>query len=177
MPSKKRLNTSRKGRQRKTRYFVDRNLGSYYLPLQLRQAGLEITVHDDVYLQTERDPLIFYQCGVKKLVVITSDTRFRKSFPHMAAVALGHTTVIAFSQNNYKSDVRGAAFIKALPEIEKTLRKYGRKNFIGVVGMNGTFRVCDESPLPQRKQCDLRDWESYEHVCRDAGVLALAPKH
>jgi predicted nuclease of predicted toxin-antitoxin system len=123
VPSKKRSSISRRGRQRRTRYFIDRSLGSYYLPLQLRQANLDITVHDDVYPQTERDPLIFYQCGKKGLVVITSDTSFRKSFPHMAAIALGKTSVIAFSNNNYKSNVRGNAFLKALPQIEPLLSK------------------------------------------------------
>jgi hypothetical protein len=129
-----------------------------------------------VYLPTERDPLIFYESGKKGLVVITSDTTFRKSFPHMAAVALGCTTIIAFTQNNFKSEIRGNAFITALPKIEQALRKHRKRNFIGVVGMNGSFRVCDESPLPQRKQCDPLDWYSYEDVCRQAGVLAFRPE-
>lgn len=147
------------------------------MPEQLRRAGLEIVVHDDLYRQTERDPLIFYECGKKKLVVITSDAAFRKSFPHMTAIAFGKTTVIAFTQNNYKSEIRGDALIKAKPLIEGALRKHARRYFIGVVGMNGTFRICDESPLPTRKTCDARDWESYEQVCQAEGVLPLGPKH
>ena len=139
---------------------------------------MEITVHDDLYKQCERDPLIFYECGKKNLVVITSDAAFRKSFPHMAAVALGKTTVIAFTQNNYKGEGRGRAFIKAKPLIENALRKHRKRKryFIGMVGMNGTFRVCDESPLPTRKTCDIKDWDSYEQVCRNEGVLPLRPK-
>ncbi|MGB6159344.1 MAG: hypothetical protein WBH45_13745 [Acidobacteriaceae bacterium] len=130
-----------------------------------------------MYLQTERDPLIFYECGKKGMLVLTSDTTFRKSFPHMAAIAHGRTTVVAFSQNNYKSEVRGNAFLKARPLIEKAFREHQRRvrYFIGVVGMNGTFRICEESPLPERKSCDPRDWESYEQVCRDEGVLAFRP--
>ena len=147
------------------------------MPLQLREAGLNIVVHDDIYQQTERDPWIFYECGLKKLIVITSDTLFMKSFPHMAAIALAHTIVIAFTNNNYKGQVRGDAFIKARGMIEAALSKHKGGYFIGVVGMTGTFRVCSESPLPSRKTCQPEDWESYERVCKTAGVLAFAPKH
>jgi hypothetical protein len=134
-------------------------------------------VHDDVYQQTERDPWIFYECGIKNLIVITSDALFMKSFPHMAAISLAHTIVIAFTNNKHKSEVRGAAFIKARSLIEKAIIEHKRKYFIGTVGTHGTFRVCSESPIPSRKTCQPADWESYERVCEKAGVLALAPKH
>ena len=45
--------------------------------------------------------------------------------------------------------------------------------FVGVVGNKGTFRISAASPRPSRKLCDARDWESYEKVCKEAGVLAL----
>lgn len=91
----------------------------------------------------------------------------------MAAIALGKTTVITFSQNNHKSEVRGRAIIKARGAIEDSIREHAGKYFIGVVGMNGSFRVCEESPLPTRKSCDQRDWDSYDQVCREERVLAL----
>ena len=163
----------------KNQYFLDRNLGSVFLPKQLRQAGLDITVHDDVYQQTERDPWIFYDRGKRGFIVVTSDTSFMKSFPHMAAIALARTIVLAFSNNNYKAEVRGNAFLKALPNIEWEIKKHRRKRklnyFIAVIGMTGTFRVKAEAPLPHRKTCDVKDWESYQDVCRVEGVLALGP--
>jgi hypothetical protein len=152
-------------------------LGSVLLPKQLREAGLDITVHDDIYQPTERDPWIFYDRGKRGFIVITSDTAFMKSFPHMAAIALARTTVLAFSHNNYKSDVRGRAFLKALPKIEKEIVEHqkdpGRKYFVAVVGMAGTLTVRAESPLPHRKTCDAKDWESYERVCQAEGILAF----
>lgn len=142
---------------------------------------MDVTIHDDLYVQTERDPWIFYECGKQSFVVITSDTEFMKSFPHMAAIALARTTVLAFSNNNYKSDVRGNAFLRALPRITAELSKHKkRKNnryFIGIVGMKGTLTVKAEAPLPYRKTCDPKDWESYARVCVAEGVLMLAPEH
>jgi predicted nuclease of predicted toxin-antitoxin system len=152
------------------RFFLDRNLGSIQLSLQLRKAGVDVVVHDDVYEQTERDPWIFYRCGKQGLPVVTSDKDFMKSFPHMAAIALGNTTVIAFSNNNYNSDVRGRAFIKAKAKIERAIRKSKGVRFIGSVGTNGDFKVNERDPNPQRKTCDDRDWESYERVCKSEGV-------
>jgi len=141
-------------------------LGSVYLPRQLRTAGLDVTAHDDIYPQTERDPWIFYDRGKNDFVVVTSDGAFMKSFPHMAAIALGQTIVIAFTQNNYKSEIRGNAFLKARQRIEEAIRSHrtGRKRryFIGVVGMDGSFKIKEESPLPHRKLCDARDWDSYK---------------
>jgi hypothetical protein len=149
-------------------------LGSVHLPKQLRDAGLDITIHDDVYHQTERDPWIYYDRGKASMIVVTSDSMFMKSFPHMAAIALARTTVLAFTSNSEKSAVRGAAFLKALPAIYDELkqRKKGRY-FIGIVGMSGTFRIKEERPLPHRKSCDRSDWESYKRVCDAEGVLAL----
>lgn len=138
---------------------------------------MDITIHDDLYKQTERDPWIFYECGKAGFVVLTSDTEFMKSFTHMAAIAVAQTTVLAFSNNNYKSEVRGDALLKALPRInvELSKRKRRRKNnyFIGIIGMNGTFAIKAEAPLPHRKRCDLLDWESYERVCAMEGILAF----
>ncbi len=140
---------------------------------------MDITVHDDVYQPTERDPWIFYDRGKRGFIVVTSDTAFMKSFPHMAAIALARTSVLAFSHNNYKSEVRGRAFLKALPRIEKEVARHQREHklnyFIAVVGMAGTFTVKAESPMPHRRTCDAKDWESYERVCQAEGVLALIP--
>lgn len=142
---------------------------------------MDITVHDDIYPPTERDPWIFYDRGKLGFTVVTSDTGFMRSFPHMAAIALARTTVLAFSNNNYKSDVRGNAFLKALRKIEREIAKHRRRRkgnyFIAVVGMTGTLTIRAESPLPQRRTCDAKDWESYDRVCRAEGVLALAPSH
>lgn len=141
---------------------------------------MDITVQDETteYCQEERDPWMFYMVGKEGKIVVTSDLRFRKSFPHMVAIALGKTTVIAFTHNSYNSDVRGRAFLKALADIEDAIawHRQRRKNFIGIVGMQGTFRVVEEKPLPYRATCDLRDWESYERVCTAEGVLAFLPE-
>jgi hypothetical protein len=136
-------------------------------------------VHDDIYVQTERDPWVFYECGKNNLVVITSDTAFMKSFPHRAAIAIAKTTFLAFSQNNCKFDVRGNALIKAHAKINDAILKHKKlkKNFIAIIGMTGSFAIKEESPIPHRKTCDPRDWESYERVCSIEGVLALAPAH
>ena len=140
---------------------------------------MDITVHDDVYQQTERDPWIFYERGKLGFVVVTSDTAFMKSFPHMAAISLARTIVLAFSNNNYRSEVRGKAFLRALPRIEREIAKHRRKGthryFVAVIGMMGTFTIRAESPLPHRKICDAKDWESYERVCQEEGVLAFRP--
>ena len=147
-------------------------------PKVLREHGFDLVVHDDEYPQIgSYDPWLFYECGKRKLIVITSDKRFMKSFPHMAAIALGRTTVLAFTNNSYESRIRSAAFIKSFPEMYEHLKRMRGKPFIGSVGMSGEFRIVQVNPWPNRVQCDQRDWDSFEDVCRQEGVLALAPSH
>ncbi len=168
---KRRSNTTQSRKQRDYRFFLDRNLGSLQLPVQLRTAGINVTIHDDVYSRTERDPLIFYECGKKSLIVITSDKKFMKFFPHMAAIALGRTTVLFFGQNNWHSQVRGDAFLKARKSIIHALDKQ-TENFIGCIRTDGIFKIVDKKPKPARKLCDPKDWESYRRVCQMEGVIA-----
>jgi hypothetical protein len=168
---KRQSNTTQSRKQRDHRFFLDRNLGSLQLPLQLRTAGINITIHDDIYARTERDPWIFYDCGKKGLIVITSDKKFTKFFPHMAAIALGKTTVLFFSNNKWHSQVRGDAFLKAHKSVIRTLNKQ-TENFIGCIRTDGTFKVVDKKPRPSRKLCDPKDWDSYRRVCQMEGVVA-----
>jgi predicted nuclease of predicted toxin-antitoxin system len=172
VPSKRRLATSRKKKQLEHEpcFLLDRSLGRYKLAAQLRAAGMNVIAGDDVYPETERDPWIFYDCGKQGRVVITSDKDFMKSFPHMAAVSLGNTTVIAFTSNNYNSNARGRAFMRARGKVSRALLGSNGIGFIGSVGMEGTFSIVQASPTPNKKYCDERDWKSYERVCASEGV-------
>jgi hypothetical protein len=163
--SKKPSGTSKPPKPRKYRFFLDRNLGGIELPKRLRNAGKEIVVHDDVYVPTERDPWIFYECGKKGLIVVTSDKLFMKSFPHMAAIALGRTTVFSFSNNNYNGSIRATAFIAATRAMDKLLREHEGEPFIATIGMKGTVELNVVNPRPTRKACELADWNSYATVC------------
>jgi hypothetical protein len=110
------------------------------------------------------------------MIVITSDKSFMKSFPHMAAIALGRTTVLFFSKNNWRSNIRGEAFLIARSRIFHALKKQP-SNFIACVGMGGSFNIIEDKPKPTRKYCDPLDWESYERVCQSEGIVAEAPKN
>lgn len=168
---KRRSNTARQKR-RKYRFFLDRNLGAYDLATQLRKADVDVTVHDAIYARTERDPWVFYNCGKDGFIVITSDKTFTRSFPHMAAIQLGRTTVLYFSNNNYKSQVRGEAFLAARTAIMRALKRHQGVPFIGSIGKDGAFTILDNAPRPLRKLCDARDWESYRRVCQSEGIEA-----
>jgi predicted nuclease of predicted toxin-antitoxin system len=171
VPSKRRSATSRKKKQldRQPSFLIDRSLGRLQLLLQLHAAGIDVTAGDDVYDETERDPWIFYKCGKEGKIVLTADKDFMRSFPHMAAIALGKTTVIAFTSNNYNSAARGRAFIRAQSRIFRAIND-SETNFIGSVGMDSTFVILERSPFPNRKYCDEKDWNSYERVCKAEGI-------
>jgi len=94
-----------------------------------------------------------------------------KSFPHMAAIALGKTTVLFFSKNNWHSQVRGDAFLAAKSSIIHALKKQ-KEHFLACIGMGGSFTIVDKEPRPMRKTCNPQDWESYRRVCESEGIIA-----
>jgi len=177
VPSKRRLAISRTKKQLEHEpcFLLDRSLGRHKLALQLRAAGLDVVAGDELYPETERDPWIFYDCGKQGKVVVTADKEFMKSFPHMAAISLGNTTVIAFTSNNYNSHVRGRAFIKAKSKVYRAILRSGGVGFIASLGMEGTFSIVNASPTPSKKYCDERDWKSYERVCFSEGLAYKTP--
>ncbi len=173
--SKKPSGTSKPPKPHKYRFFLDRNLGGVELPKRLRNAGKDVVVHDDIYVPTERDPWIFYECGKKGLVVVTADKLFMKSFPHMAAIALGRTTVLSFSNNNYNGGIRATAFIDATRAIDQVFRQHMGEPFIATIGVKGTVQVNVVNPRPTRKICEMADWNSYAAVCKAEGIRPDMP--
>ena len=103
------------------RFLADRNLGRYLFVDSLKGSGVDITPHDDVYDQLERDPWIFYECG-KGVVVITADTLFMKYFPHMAAIELGRTKIVAFANSNSMAAMKAKAFRQRRRQSQNMLR-------------------------------------------------------
>lgn len=163
MPSKRRLNTP-ENPPPKYRFLLDRNLGARDLKEQLSREGLDITAHDDVFEKLERDPWIFYWAGKNEYVLVTADLKFKGLFTHQLAVALGKTAVLSFTGRTFNSDLRGKAFLRALPKIQRLLRKQPRP-FIATIQMSGEVRLDTPNPTPSRRKVDPRDWESYERVC------------
>ncbi len=101
--------------------------------------------------------------------MITGDRKFMRSFPHMAAIALGRTTVIAFTAKNYNSMIRGRAMISARARIVRALRN-NEAPFIGSVSADGAFNILETKPKPLRLQCNQLDWDSYRRALEAEGV-------
>jgi hypothetical protein len=81
--------------------------------------------------------------------------------------------VIAFTNNNYKSQVRGDAFIKARKLIEKSLASHKGAYFVGVVGTNGVWRQANVPVNDNQKSRLSLELLSSSLVCAvDAGWAA-----
>lgn len=168
MPSKRRLDTLA-SKPPDPKFLLDRNLGAYQLKAQLSNEGFDVTAHDEIFGQLERDPWIFYWAGKNNYALVTADLSFKKLFTHQAAIALGRTAVFSFSGANFNSVARGRAFSKARPSILRMLRKQQRP-FIATILFNGVIHIDSTNPRPRRKKVDPRDWASYEQVCKAEGI-------
>lgn len=100
-----------------------------------------------------------------------------KLVPHMAAVELGRTKVVAFASNKHTAAVKAKAFLLAEKRIMRAIVKSKDKGFIGVVDMGGGFRVQEPNPRAPRKRCDQKDMASYARVCDAEGILFLVEEN
>jgi hypothetical protein len=107
--------------------------------------------------------------------VVTSDRLFMKSFPHMAAIALGRTKVLSLSNDNYNGAVGATAFINATKAIASALDQHKGEPFIATVGMQGSLEINVVNPRPTRKACEQADWDSYLAVCRAERIKPEMP--
>lgn len=148
---------------------MDRNLGAHDLKNELVLNGLDVTVHDTLFAQQERDPWIFYWAGKNDYVLVTADLDFKRLFTHQAAITLGRTAVLSFTGSTYNSEIRAKAFLKAKSKIFRILKNQPRP-FIATIWLGGEIHLDNPNPSPNRNRVDRKDWESYERVCKAEGI-------
>jgi hypothetical protein len=105
-------------------FFVDRSLGSEFVPAALRCENERVIVHDEHFRdQDTRDVVWLGEAGKKGWVALTKDARVRTNV--LERTALLSARVAAFMLG--RGDLRGAdmarAFVLALPRMKKVLRR------------------------------------------------------
>ncbi len=100
-------------------------------------------IHDDHFAPDEQDINWLKVAGKKSWIVLTKDSRIR--YRALEKTALMNSGVAAFILTS--ADLNGKEmaeiFVKALPAISKTIRKY-QKPFIAKITRNGKVAVLDK---------------------------------
>jgi len=122
-------------------FFIDRSLGRKIIPNALRQAGEEVTTHDEHFPQDTHDEIWLTEAGRRGWIVLTKDKHIRYRSNEVAALLSANVRAFILTA---KGDLTGAEmaqiFIKALPAIQRMAAKTPPP-FIARVQRNGTVEL------------------------------------
>jgi hypothetical protein len=106
-------------------FFVDRDLGKKKFPRLLREAGVEVRIHDDFFPQDEDDEVWLAAVGRRQWFVISNDERIRYREPARLAIEEAKVGVFIFaSPGHLKAEEKAKIFIDALPKIRRFIETH-----------------------------------------------------
>ena len=120
-------------------YFIDRALGSNVAPDILRNAGLDVRIHDKIFPRDAADIEWIPVVAERGWVILTKDTRIRYNPLELRVVENSGARMFVLASKNLTGLQMGEAFTKAGRSMERFL---GRKQppFIAKVYKDGTVR-------------------------------------
>jgi PIN like domain len=110
------------------------------VPQALREAGLTVVIHDEVFRPGTPDHIWLREAGRKGWIVLTKDTRIRYRENEKRALKEAGVAAFVFSGKDLTGSEIGASIVKALPKMQRLIRKT-RRPFIAVVTRGGDVRL------------------------------------
>jgi predicted nuclease of predicted toxin-antitoxin system len=104
-------------------YFIDRSLGDRILAEALRKHGVTVQVHKDHFPPDAKDEDWLRAVGKQRWVVLTKDKMLRYRETETSTLLAAKVRAFVLTSGNLRADEMAAAFMKALPKMERLLRK------------------------------------------------------
>ena len=141
MKSRKRSGASSKSKPLKPPvFFLDRNLGKKEIAAALRQANIEVQVHDDHFPPDARDEDWLSEVGRRGWIVLTKDARIRYRTSELAALVRARVSAFVLTSGNLCGAEMAEIFIKALPTMCRFAARYSPP-FIAKITKNGSVSM------------------------------------
>jgi predicted nuclease of predicted toxin-antitoxin system len=121
-------------------FFIDRSLGKKAVADALRQANLEVHVHDEYFPRDARDEEWLAEVGRRGWVVLTKDTRIRYRAAELAALMRSGVTAFVLTSGNLRGAEMAEIFLKALPAICRLVARY-TPPFVASVTKSGSVSL------------------------------------
>ena len=140
--SRKRSATKRTAPPERFRVFIDECLGRHAVPDALRSAGVTVTLHHELFPEgTDDVAWLSALAGQADLIVFTKDARIRRRTIERQAMEAARLKVFALSSGNLPGADQAAAFVRALPKIQRLARTSGP--FIARVTATGAVALTE----------------------------------
>jgi predicted nuclease of predicted toxin-antitoxin system len=107
-----------------TVFFIDRSLGVEPIRAELIREGLVVEIHDDHFVRDEEDRVWLRAVGERGWVVLTKDQRLRYRPLEIAALRASNARVFVLTAGNLRGGEIAAAFVTALPRMQRILRSH-----------------------------------------------------
>jgi len=113
-------------------FFLDRNLGRKAVADALRQASVEVHVHDEHFPPDARDEEWLAEVGKRGWIVLTKDTRIRYRSSELAALVKAEISAFVLTAGNLRGEEMAAVFVEALPAIRRFVARYSPPLVAGI---------------------------------------------
>jgi len=123
-------------------FFIDRSIGKKAVAEPLREAGLNIVLHDDEFPQDALDEQWLTVVGERRWFVITRDDRIRYRRLEAEAVRSAKVGMFVIVSKNLTGPQTAEVIIKALSRIRRFINKY-RRPFIAKIYRDGKVEKLD----------------------------------
>ncbi|MGH9863441.1 MAG: hypothetical protein ACRD35_08465 [Candidatus Acidiferrales bacterium] len=104
-------------------FFLDRSLGSKIIARALRDAGLDVHVHDDHFPPDALDEDWLPTVGQRGWVVLTKDTRIRYRAAELAAVRRANVRLFSLIAKDLQGPEMAQIFVRAVPSIRRLVQR------------------------------------------------------
>jgi PIN like domain len=117
---KTRKNPAPQKKQTKVCFFVDRSIGAHLVPKVIRDAGIDVIVHDEYFTDPETEDSIWLTvAGQKRWVVLTHDEKIRYRPQEKQALLSANTLVIVITGGHKRGIDIAERVAKVLPKMLK----------------------------------------------------------
>jgi len=120
-------------------FFIDRCMGKNTIAEPLREAGLQIELHDDHFPIDAQDDQWLPAVGRKGWYVITRDERIRYRHLETTAARQARVGMFVVVSKNLTGPQSAEIILKAIPRIRRFIKNH-RRPFIAKIYRDGTVK-------------------------------------
>ncbi len=121
-------------------FFVDRSLGEREVPETLRQAGLNVVAHDEVFAKDAPDIVWLEHCGQHEWVVLSKDKWIKRNPLERQALFAAGVAAFFLSRGDLSGAANAQAILKGLKRIANLLASE-RRPFIARITPDGKVEL------------------------------------
>lgn len=135
------MKASRKRRERRLTFFVDRNLGGKKIVHRLKGAGLNVRAHDEFFDQDTDDPTWIKHAAKQGWIILSADRHIRLNRVELEAIATAKASVFMPSLKHDRAvEAIADAVISAMRKIRQVIATH-RPPFVATVALGGAVNV------------------------------------